>query len=243
LKYEYLIFNIFVLSGPLFFGSFKKYYFLNHWRNALLIIFISAIPFIVWDVLVTNRHWFFAEEFTLGIRIFDLPIEEIMFFFTVPYACLFSWTMIKKFSFTNNSSENKEYHSAINSNNKRNSFYNKIVLIISIGLLVGSFFSMFNGKEYTALAALFFTFSILFDKVWGSKIFATKVFWIYFILVSFFTLIFNGYLTWRPIVTYDIIYQLDFRIFTIPIEDFFFGYALIIISTSLFEKKINITNS
>jgi lycopene cyclase domain-containing protein len=56
--------------------------------------------------------------------------------------------------------------------------------------------------------------------------------------VTFFTLIFNGYLTWRPIVTYDALYQLDFRIFTVPIEDFFFGYALLIICTSLFEKML-----
>lgn len=236
MKYEYLIFNIIVISGPLFFGSLKKFYFFNHWKNALVSIIISAIPFLVWDVLVTNRHWFFAEEYTLGIRFFNLPIEEIMFFFSVPYACLFTWEMIKKFNHSEISNEDIELQKKSASNKKRNNTESLIVSFISVGLLIIAFAAYFDNKEYTSLASLFFAFSILFDKVWGSKIFFRKSFWIYFIFVSFFTLLFNGYLTWRPIVTYDEIYQIGFRIFTIPIEDFFFGYALLIFSTSIFEK-------
>ncbi len=95
MKYEYLIFNIIVLSGPLFFGSLKQFYFLDKLKNALLSILISAIPFLLWDAAVTDRHWFFADEYTLGFRIFGLPFEEILFFFTVPYACLFTWQMVK----------------------------------------------------------------------------------------------------------------------------------------------------
>ena len=224
MKYEYLIFNIIVLSGPLFFGSLKKFYFLNYWKQALLTISISAIPFLIWDAAVTNRHWFFAEEYTLGIRFFQIPIEEIMFFFTVPYACLFTWQMVKKFS------QGNALHKKQN-----NRFVEFITAIIFI--LIGIYTALY-GKEYTAIASIFFAISVLFDTIWGAKIFTTKTFWIYFLFVSFFTLIFNGYLTWRPIVTYDEIYQLGFRIFTIPIEDFFFGYALLIISTSLFEKMI-----
>ena len=48
-------------------------------------------------------------------------------------------------------------------------------------------------------------------------------------------LIFNGYLTWRPVVLYSEAYQLNIRIFTIPIEDFGYGYALILLCTILYE--------
>lgn len=226
MKYEYLIFNIIVLSGPLFFGSLKQFYFLDKIKYALLSISISAIPFLLWDAAVTERHWFFANEYTFGFRVFGLPFEEILFFFTVPYACLFTWQMVKKYSagatVTNKSSNNK------------------ISLAISSAFLLASVLAIINGKEYTSLSALSFSLSILFDKYFGSRIFTTKRFLVYFLFVSFFTLIFNGYLTWRPIVTYDEIYQIGFRIFTIPIEDFFFGYALLILSTSLFEKMITI---
>lgn len=221
MKYEYLIFNIIVISGPIFFGSLKNFYFLNHFKDAIFSVTISAIPFLIWDVVVTERHWFFAEEYTLGLRILGLPIEEIMFFFTVPYACLFTWQMVKKYL--------KSDQNLISQNS---------VIIIIVAFIFGGVYSLFIGKEYTALASLFFSVSILIDRIYGAKIFTTKLFWIYFGFVSFFTLVFNGYLTWRPIVTYDEIYQLDFRIFTIPIEDFFFGFALMILATTIFEKRI-----
>jgi lycopene cyclase domain-containing protein len=64
-------------------------------------------------------------------------------------------------------------------------------------------------------------------------------FYLYLLLVLMFTLIFNGYLTWRPVVTYSVQYQLDFRIFTIPIEDFVYGTALIFMNTSIYQKIIN----
>lgn len=221
MEYEYFIFNFIVLSGPLFFGSLKQFYFLDKFKYALLSISISAIPFLIWDAAVTDRHWFFADEYTFGFRIFGLPFEEILFFYSVPYACLFSWQMLKKFHI-NDSSEN-------NINNVK-------VLLFTFTVIVLSIINFTGGKEYTGLAFLFFSISILIDYYLGAKIITRKIFIIYFLLVSFFTLIFNGYLTWRPIVTYDIAYQLNFRIFTIPIEDFFFGYAMLIIVTTIFEK-------
>ncbi len=224
MKYEYLIFNIVVLSGPLFFGSLKKFYFLNYMRSALISILLTAIPFIIWDIIVTDRHWFFAEQYTLDFRIFGLPLEEILFFISVPYACLFTWQMLKKFS-SDNSITSKSYT-------------NKI-LIFSITVIALAIINFISGKEYTGLAFFFFSLSILFDYYLGSKIITNKVFVYYFLLVSIFTLLFNGFLTWRPIVTYDSVYQLDFRIFTIPVEDFFFGYALLIFATSIFEKLVS----
>lgn len=228
MKYEYLIFNIIVISGPLFFGSLKRFYFLNYLPKAIPSIIIAAIPFIIWDISVTNRHWFFADEYTIGFQIFHLPIEEIMFFFTVPFACLFTWEMVKKHPIPF-----KVLEMSISKN---------LINIFSALLFVFSIVTYFYGKEYTTLAGLLFVASVLIDKIWGASILTNKKFLFFFILVSFFTFVFNGYLTWLPIVTYDEIYQLDFRIFTIPIEDFFFGYALLIIATTIFEKKLMSNN-
>lgn len=52
-------------------------------------------------------------------------------------------------------------------------------------------------------------------------------------------LIFNGYLTARPVVMYDAAYQLDWRVGTIPIEDFIYGYALIVSVIVVYEKLIS----
>ena len=228
MKSEYLVFNIIVISGPLFFGSLKRFYFWNYWKQALLSVIISAIPFLFWDTSVTDRHWFFANDYTLGFRIFGLPIEEILFFITVPFACLFTWEMVKRHS-------NPPIFRKIKINRTS-------ITYIAIFFLVVSIFAINNGKEYTFLSSLFFVASILYDRLWGASILTSDKFPFFFILISLFTLVFNGYLTWRPIVTYDIIYQLDFRIFTIPVEDFFFGYALLIFCTSIFEKMISNKN-
>lgn len=168
MKYEYLIFNIIVISGPLFFGSLKKFYFFNHFKDAIISVTISAIPFLIWDVAVTDRHWFFADEYTMGLRILSLPIEEILFFFTVPYACLFTWQMVKKY---------------VNEDQKL-FIKNLKTVIISVFILLG-IFTFYIGKEYTALASLFFAVSLLFDRIYGADILSTKTFWIYFGFVSF----------------------------------------------------------
>ncbi|MBK8944362.1 MAG: lycopene cyclase domain-containing protein [Ignavibacteriae bacterium] len=218
------------MSGPLFFGSLKKFYFLNYWKQALISILISAIPFIIWDILVTNRHWYFAENYTLGIRIFELPIEEILFFLTVPFACLFTWEMLKRFSNTN----------YLQDFDNVKIFEQKIFTsVISVFNLLLIFIAIVFDKEYTAISLAILIASFFIDKTYGAKLFRRKLFWIYISIVSVFTFIFNGYLTWRPIVTYNEIYQLGFRVFTIPIEDFLFGYALIILSTTIFEKQIS----
>ena len=233
-KYEYLIFNIIVLAGPLFFGSFKKFYFFNYWRPAIISIAFSAIPFIIWDIFVTNRHWYFADKYTLGIRIFELPIEEIMFFITVPFACLFTWVMLNNFNNTNH----KKYFTSEQTFDE-----NFFISVISVFFLFLILISLIFKKEYTSISLTFLIGSIIFDKMFGAKIIRYKLFWIYLSIVSLFTLIFNGYLTWRPIVTYNEVYQIGFRIFTVPIEDFLFGYSLIILSTTIFEKKLKILNS
>jgi hypothetical protein len=39
------------------------------------------------------------------------------------------------------------------------------------------------------------------------------------------------------VVLYDAAYQLDLRIFTIPVEDFFYGSSLILGCTTVYEKN------
>src|SRR5688500_2532122 len=53
---------------------------------------LSAVFFIAWDIYFTGLGvWGFNDRFTLGIRFFNLPLEEYLFFFCIPYATLFSY--------------------------------------------------------------------------------------------------------------------------------------------------------
>jgi hypothetical protein len=62
----------------------------------------------VWDIIATERgDWDFNPEHLIGSYILGLPIEEILFFITVPYSCIFIYETVtfyiqeKKLNFNN----------------------------------------------------------------------------------------------------------------------------------------------
>ena len=91
MKIEYLLFNILIISGPLALSFDQRVRYVKHWRRALLASLFTLVPFVAWDALVSGRHWWFNHDFTLSLRILDLPLGEWLFFITVPFACLFIW--------------------------------------------------------------------------------------------------------------------------------------------------------
>jgi lycopene cyclase domain-containing protein len=214
-NYEYLIFNAIVVSGPAFFGSLKCCYIWNRLKQMLVAIFIPAIPFLLWDALVTGAHWHFNPEYVSGIKIINLPIEEILFFITVPFACLFTWEMIIR----------RAKEKPIDLHGFR--------LLLYLALPAGIYFFSI-GKQYTGLTLSFIFIANIVDQFLKTNLLFDKRFYFYLLLIVIFTLIFNGYLTWRPVVTYGVEYQLDFRIITIPVEDFFYGISLLWMNTSLY---------
>jgi lycopene cyclase domain-containing protein len=64
----------------------------NRKAKALLSMAMVAVPFLVWDVLVTAAgHWSFSPHYTLGFTIINLPVEEVLFFVVVPLASILVW--------------------------------------------------------------------------------------------------------------------------------------------------------
>jgi lycopene cyclase domain-containing protein len=218
MKFEYLIFNVLVMAGPLIFGSTRQFYFLDRWKNVFLSTIIIAIPFIIWDALVTDKYWMFNPDYTIDFRLASLPIEEWLFFFTVPFACLFTWEMILR----------RSKDSIIR--------IGKLLRYIAFLLPILGVWLFLDGKEYTALVLIFLSLAIFLDNIFDTDLVLQKRFYVYIGFILFFTLIFNGFLTWRPVVLYGESYQLGFRIFTIPIEDFGYGISLLFMCTILYER-------
>jgi len=215
---EYLIFNLIVISGPLALSFDRKVHFVDKWNNVFKAILISLIVFVAWDAIVTGRHWWFSKQYTMGFKILKLPFEEWLFFITIPYSSLFLWEVFAAYF------KNREL--------KRLQIIRSILYFgipVGIGLFI-------LGKEYTGLVLIALGLVALLDWKLKTKLFVQLRTVQYLAISALAMLIFNGYLTWRPVLLYSEAYQLNVRIFTIPIEDFGFGYALILLCTILYEK-------
>jgi lycopene cyclase domain-containing protein len=88
--------------------------------------------------------------------------------------------------------------------------------------------------SYTVTAALGVAIALLLDVVvLRSRLVLGRVFWITYAIVLVFQLVFNGILTGREVVRYAPSVILGPRVFGAPVEDLAFGFALVLVTLSL----------
>ena len=219
MKFEYILFNLLVIAGPLILSFDKRVHFYKYWSKLFPSIIISMVLFIFWDASVTNRHWFFNTSHTLPLRLLHLPPGEWLFFITIPYAAIFTWEVLTSYF-----------------SNRIITLSKNLQLFISVSIMFAGFALLFSEKEYTAIVLILLGFVILLDLLLKTKLFRKSRTYHFSALLLLMMLIFNGYLTGRPIVLYHKQYMLNFRIFTIPIEDFLYGFALVFLVLIIYEK-------
>jgi lycopene cyclase domain-containing protein len=215
---EYLIFNLTVLAGPIALSFEKGVHYVGRWKYAFMAILPVLILFVVWDILVTGRHWWFNDQYITGLKIAGLPIEEWLFFITIPFSVLFVWEIFSR-----------KTGNPISSNLK-------FIKILFLFFPLPGVILFLLGKEYTGLTLISLGFVGVFDLLLSTDILARKNTYIYLGIIFLFNLVFNGYLTGRPVVLYNETYQLGIRILTIPIEDFIYGFSMLLMNTILYEK-------
>ena len=218
MKFEYLLFNFAIIAGPVasqFNFQIKQ---VSHWRLKLLTSGMVMIPYITWDTLVTGSHWWFNETYTLDFRLLSLPIGEWFFFITAPYGCLLVWETLSD---------------AKLSTRLRPLRHVRTVLYVALPIGVWIFST---GKQYTGLVLICVGLVGLTDTLLRTELLMQPKTYIYIGIVFGLILIFNGYLTARPVVLYGEAYQIGYRIMTIPVEDFGYGFTLMLFNAVLYEK-------
>ena len=205
----YLLINILIIFFPLILSFDKNLKFYKKVPYVLQSIAFISTAYIIWDVIATERgDWAFSPEHLIGFYILGLPLEEILFFITVPYACIFIFETVsfyvkeKKLNF-----------------NKKLSIIPAAILIV-LGII-------FYDQNYTftvsIFAAAFFIGAVLFNE----QLLASRNFWIT-MLISFLPfLIVNYFLTSIPVVTYNETAFSGKRFITIPYEDFLYSFSMI----------------
>lgn len=222
LQYTYLSINFFTVIVCFIFSFHHKIKFNRHFKAFILASSIVALFFIVWDIWFTKIGvWWFNDKYLLGLRIVNLPIEEILFFICIPFSCIFTYFCLDKFFRLDWKPEME-----------------KIFVIFSILTLV--ILALYcNNRIYpfmtflTTAISLFVLYFILNARWIG------KASFIYLILMPGFLGV-NGILTGTgldsPIVNYNPEHFLGIRILTIPIEDTVYGYEMILWNIFLFQK-------
>ncbi|WP_209323671.1 lycopene cyclase domain-containing protein [Brevibacterium renqingii] len=67
----------------------------RRWATALWALVPVILVFSLWDVIAIARdHWTYNPRFVTGIRLGDLPLEEIVFFIVIPLCALLSYEAV-----------------------------------------------------------------------------------------------------------------------------------------------------
>ena len=219
--YTYFLILAASFAGPLVLSFDKRVAFYKNWKHVFSAMIIPALFYAVWDVHFTSIGvWHFNENYITGIKLFHLPIEEVLFFFIVPYCCVFIYACIRS------------YFPGLKNKNVAD-----IVLKVLAFVLLITGIIYFN-KYYTSwtfiLTGIFILIIYLFRNYFKS--FDAISFIISFGICLLPFLIVNGFLTAIPVVQYNDGENLGLRIYTIPFEDVFYGMLLILMNIVLYEK-------
>ena len=212
---------IFTIIGPFALSFDKKVHFYTYFPSLFKSILPVSTLFIFWDILFTKKSiWGFTAEHISTIKVANLPLEEVLFFILVPFACLFIYEV------------SKSYFPNLNVSKVIKPFN---YVFISLGLIL---ISKGIGNWYTCSAVttgilLVLIFGIILKKSWyGWFVVSFLIALIPFLIVNG---ILTGAITPKPIVWYSENHIVGWRIITIPVEDLYYNLSLLLPITAFFE--------
>ncbi len=222
-KYLYSLLLLFTLFFPLIGSWESKLKFRTKWQSILLSSLAMMIIFIPWDIWFTHKGvWWFNHDYTLGVDIFKLPLEEWLFFLIIPLACLFIYESLNYFI-------SRDYFAPV-----APTFF----ALLSVILGCGAFF--YSQNLYTVVT--FSSGALLSAYLWYSKPSWLGKFLQMYLVVWLPFLLVNGALTGgftsSPVVNYSGSEIIGLRVFSIPIEDSVYNLLMLGI-VMIFYKRIN----
>lgn len=216
--YTYLIIDILTIFFPVVLSFDKRVAFAKTWKFIWPGMAITGSIFLFWDILFTIYGvWSFNDKYITGLRFFGLPLEEILFFLTVPFACIFIYACLNYYV--------------------RWQLPQNFAKGISIFLMIGSLvlLAIYHDRLYTAVtfALLPVVLLLTFKKSWLPRFYLAYI----VSLLPFYMV--NGLLTSIPVVLYNNAQNMAIRITTIPFEDHFYSMALLMMNIAFYDYYKN----
>ena len=220
-QYTYLLINFFSLLVPFILSFESRIGYYKKWKYLFPAMTVTAVFFIVWDSIFTaNGVWGFNPKFVTGRSVFNLPVEEILFFFSIPYSSIFAYEALKllriaDFGF----------------------WISRVISFVLLAICVLGVI-LFHDKAYTFYTCLFLGILLLLQLVWFKGEYMSRFYSAYLVILIPFTIV-NGLLTgsWigEPVVWYNNDENMAIRFLTIPVEDVFYGMLMLLLSVSIYE--------
>ncbi len=222
--YTYFLILAVSLAGPLALSFDRKVAFYKKWKYLFPAMIIPALLYISWDIYFTSKGvWRFNDDYITGLTLVNLPIEEVLFFLIVPYCCVFIYECIRC------------YFPAL----KNKKLADRVLQVLAIILLIAGIF--FYTKYYSSwtfiLCSIFIAIIYIFRSYF--TYFDAASFLVSFIVILIPFLVVNGFLTAIPVVLYNDAENVGIRMYTIPVEDTFYGMLLVMMNIAIYEKIRN----
>ncbi|WP_374754292.1 lycopene cyclase domain-containing protein [Dyadobacter tibetensis] len=217
----YLWINILSISVPMLVSFHPKVKLYRKWTALWPAIMITLIPFVLWDIYFTHLGiWGFNPIYISGQYILGLPIEEVMFFVCIPYACLYTYYCFKIYLPPHFQIKHERRVTLI------------ILIILAIGLVTNGE-KYYTGWTFIGLAICLIYLQYYLKPSWLGLFYYSHM----FLVLPF--LIVNGVLTGtgieNEVVWYNNMENMGIRILTIPVEDVFYGMLMLLMNVAIFE--------
>ncbi|MEL6864304.1 MAG: lycopene cyclase domain-containing protein [Bacteroidota bacterium] len=212
---------------PVFALSFdKRVHYYTSWKALLPAIAIVGGFFIIWDVFFTHIGvWDFNPDYFMGIKWLALPVEEWLFFFTIPFAVVFIYRCL-----------NAYFPRDVLSQLDRIISWALIGIFTIVGII-------YWGHLYTSTTFLLSAILLAYHYYAIPNTYRTRFYlaylisWIPFLIING---VLTGVLTESPVVLYNPAEYLDIRIVSVPLDDSVYSFLLLLGTVSLmefFEKR------
>jgi len=221
----YLLINFLTVLFPVILSFDKRVRFYHSWKYIFPGLFLSGLLFLFWDYLFTVYGvWSFNPDYIIGIYFLNLPLEEILFFVTVPFACIFIYECLNYYI-------KRDLLESV-------SVYITYMLILLCAVLL----VLYYDRVYSLITfGLLLVILLLVQFVFKLR-FLSRFYLAYLVsLIPFY--IVNGLLTSIPVVLYNNEENMSFRVGTIPFEDHFYSMAMLLLNIMFFEYFRNRANA
>ena len=219
-RWLYLCLHIFSFL-PVFLLSFdKRVHYYTSWKKLFSAIVLVGIPFILWDMIFTEwKVWGFNRAYHQEFTILGLPIEEILFFITIPFSSIFIYQCLAYY-FPRDILKSADKLISLGFGG----------LLILMGLLYWN--KIYTSTTFLLTGGFMVVHYLYFQNTYRTRFYLSYLItWIPFLIVD--GILTGGY-SQQPVVIYHPEEFLNLRITSVPFEDSIYGLLLLMLNISLY---------